>query len=1201
MKTSNVKFRSILLCLCFLLLKSYLAAQTVTNTSDTGTGSLRNIISNAATGTNITFNLPGDTIFLEDQIIIQKDLTLDGNDQIIVLKGAGDHRIFKIMSGDITLKNLTICGGNARGGNGGVGSGLAGGGGAGLGGAIYIDNGDVTMENLTFINNTARGGNGGRGSSNFDASFGGAGGGGMDGQDGAVGNSIGEGGDGGGDIQGQGGTSASINGQAGGFGTGGGGGFSTPDSFEAGRGGDGGFGSGGGGAGAILELGSRLSTGGNGGFGGGGGVGYNVFSRFIDFGGDGGKFGGRAILFDTGLFPNRGGGGAGLGGAIFIRRGNLNLSFITFQNNQARGGSGGTDGQGKGGALFIYQGAQLNYKFLSFQNNTATDNANTLSLKNNFNNDNENVYGRVEENIPPISPEEAIVTSTEDNALGSLRAIIKGVPQGTKITFALRDDTIHLEEAILIDKSISIDGENQNIVISGQHKTRHFIINEQANDVDIKNLTLTQGLSQGGHGGNGGGGGGAGLGGSIFIHTAENNSVNISQVDFIDNLAIGGNGSRVSGFAEGGGGGGGIDGANGQDGQSFNFGSLSEGNGGTGGGCRGGIGGIGGESGGSNGFSGGFGSGGGGGGGSRIYGSAGGSGGFGGGGGSGGGGDLTTSEGGNGGFGGGGAGSLNAAPGTGGLFGGTPVADFFFGNSIYNGGGGAGLGGAIFVKSGLVTLSDVSFVHNQTRGGTSSNDTNDPTANGKGKGGAIFVMSNAQVNINNLQFTENIASDNANNDSTQLGILNDNEEVYGVLNTFAEPPIVIQKLFLINALADTIISELTPGLEITDTQTPMSIIATTSLDFKGSVRLELNGAITQNKLENIKPYALFGDTQQGKDFLGQTFPIGDYQIKATAYNQPNGQGEVSTPIEVSFSIKPIPQIFLIDATNQEVITPLQEGSQITLSDLRAKKLSIQIMSSNNTGSVAFALNGPKQVNRTENFSPYVLFGDQNNGQEILGEVFLPGHYQLSTTVYTGKQATGDISNTININFTLNDLSVHQIFLVNAETDSIITALSDGIEINLADLADLPLGIIAETASDAESVELQLNGPVSLMKTENIPPYSLFGDQLNGNDILGQIFQAGLYTLTTQAFSENELSGNPGNVSTLNFTLRESAEVEIYPNVTQGLLHIHHPEIGGINWQVLDQFGNFINAGNSQGTKLLHWISVISLMVYILSS
>ena len=169
-----------------------------------------------------------------------------------------------------------------------------------------------------FTGNSVQGGNGANGKSN-GGSFNGVGGG------------------GGGPYPGMGGGSGSAG--NGGFASGGGGGAG--NSSGNGHGGDGGFGGGGGGGGAKTSGG----LGGNAGQGGFGG-------------GDGGREGCSAAA--------GGGGGAGFGGAIFNHLGQVEMSNVLFESNQALVEQKGTIHlvvvhlqvleKASGGAIFNYQG-----------------------------------------------------------------------------------------------------------------------------------------------------------------------------------------------------------------------------------------------------------------------------------------------------------------------------------------------------------------------------------------------------------------------------------------------------------------------------------------------------------------------------------------------------------------------------------------------------------------------------------------------------------------------------------------------------------------------------------------------------------------------------------------------------------------------------------------------------------------------------
>ena len=96
-----------------------------------------------------------------------------------------------------------------------------------------------------------------------------------------------------------------------------------------------------------------------------------------------------------------GGGGAGLGGALFVRSGNLQLNGSnTFANNSSTGGAGGSGsdftgagggitngaaGQGKGGAIFIHTTASAFFSTPpTYGSNTATDAGATVTDNNNY-------------------------------------------------------------------------------------------------------------------------------------------------------------------------------------------------------------------------------------------------------------------------------------------------------------------------------------------------------------------------------------------------------------------------------------------------------------------------------------------------------------------------------------------------------------------------------------------------------------------------------------------------------------------------------------------------------------------------------------------------------------------------------------------------------------------------------------------------
>jgi hypothetical protein len=371
------------------------------------------------------------------------------------------------------------------------------------------------------------------------------------------------------------------------------------------------------------------------------------------------------------------------------------------------------------------------------------------------------------------------VANFNDSGPGSLRQAILDSVSPTSIEFSnglfstnsgvinlvTVGDTTFGPSSFIITNQVSINGPagSNGLVLArsdGAPAMRLFFVAPDGS-LTLKNLTLTNGLAQGGAGGSGSqrggsGGGGAGMGGAIFSWGA----LELENATLTGNQALGGagGGSTPPGGGDGSGGGGGGMGGDGAVG-----GGASTG--GNGGGPTGGAGGTGTGSGGSGGLAGGGGGGGSGSGGGGSGG--GGTGGFGGGGGGGGAYDTVGFGGGIGGsggaagFGGGGGGpgggtpgGTVGAPGFGGGVSGATADNS--GNVGSAGGGGAGLGGAVFGIYALLTVTNSTFSGNAAVGGSGGNLSGSLGSNAVGMGGAIFVV-DCSLDVLNGTFAYNRA------------------------------------------------------------------------------------------------------------------------------------------------------------------------------------------------------------------------------------------------------------------------------------------------------------------------------------------------------------------------------------------------------------------------------------------------------------
>jgi len=233
----------------------------------------------------------------------------------------------------------------------------------------------------------------------------------------------------------------------------------------------------------------------------------------------------------------------------------------------------------------------------------------------------------------------------------------------------------------------------------------------------------------------------------------------------------------------------------------------------------------------------------------------------------------------------------------------------------------------------------------------------------------------------------------------------------------------------------------------------------------GSVKLIVDGV--GSKMENIEPYALFGDNGKGDFFGGKALPEGSYTAELIVFSGRNGTGDVletvgfdftvddtaSTPVVtptvpvVETPVEPDPEpaevivpetdlvpdlapqgaysqlldIKLIDTSTDEVLVDLHQGMKLSSDDLSDRKITLSAEaiggSAGTIGSVRLEMDG--QYSRMENVEPYALFGD-NNGNFFGGKQLADGIHTATLTVYEGKNGTGSVLEQVNLEFDIGD-------------------------------------------------------------------------------------------------------------------------------------------------------------------------------------
>ncbi len=142
--TPNIKFAIIVMLLFAAITALRADTITVTNTNDSGSGSLRQALIDANDGDTIDFAVTGTIGLTSGELLVDKSITISGpGADNLAVDGNAKSRVFYIGSSrSVIISGLTVTNGNA---NGDVPD----------GGGIYNDHATLTLSNCTLSNNSA--------------------------------------------------------------------------------------------------------------------------------------------------------------------------------------------------------------------------------------------------------------------------------------------------------------------------------------------------------------------------------------------------------------------------------------------------------------------------------------------------------------------------------------------------------------------------------------------------------------------------------------------------------------------------------------------------------------------------------------------------------------------------------------------------------------------------------------------------------------------------------------------------------------------------------------------------------------------------------------------------------------------------------------------------------------------------------------
>jgi len=149
--TCRILFATCLSALCLIAPSTQAATISVTNTNDSGAGSLRQALADAVNGDTINFDssLNGQTIMLTSgELLVDKSVAISGpGGNMLAVDANHASRVFYIVAGkDVTISGLTISNGKVI---------------SDFGGGIYNDHATLTLSSCTISGNSVDFGVGG--------------------------------------------------------------------------------------------------------------------------------------------------------------------------------------------------------------------------------------------------------------------------------------------------------------------------------------------------------------------------------------------------------------------------------------------------------------------------------------------------------------------------------------------------------------------------------------------------------------------------------------------------------------------------------------------------------------------------------------------------------------------------------------------------------------------------------------------------------------------------------------------------------------------------------------------------------------------------------------------------------------------------------------------------------------------------------
>ncbi len=289
----------------------------------------------------------------------------------------------------------------------------------------------------------------------------------------------------------------------------------------------------------------------------------------------------------------------------------------------------------------------------------------------------------------------------------------------------------------------------------------------------------------------------------------------------------------------------------------------------------------------------------------------------------------------------------------------------------------------------------------------------------------------------------------------------------------------------------------------------------------GSVDFELTGQQSQSKTENLVPYSLYGDAA-GR-LKGRALSAGVYRLRATVHAERNLGGAALQTLAVAFTVAaPVSADATLRSLTLDGVTLAPSFGGAT------ERYTASVGHGVTSVTVAAA---PSDANATVAFDPAADADPGTPGHQV---ALAAGDTAITVTVTAGDATT---TKTYTVTVTRAAASLLRSFtLVDTATGADLLELREGTVVDLGEHATDSFGVRADAAPGAAigSVGFELTGQQSQSKTENLVPYSLYGDA--DGRLKGRALSAGAYRLSATVHAEPDLGGAALQMLAVAFTV-----------------------------------------------------------------